>query len=615
MGEINKSERVLACGPILGELGWNLFAFSGIARFLKKSSPYQNHTCLVMANKGHYPIYQFADQFVPIPSWFDNYNFISASYDMPNMPAEVYGNLIKYFRRFYYEECKEVFEFRTPRTHTFTLVQTHKQYFEKLTPTADGIFLRDALLKNFPDDKEILVVMPRYRVMPEEAQFGENKFNDMRNWPPLFWQDLIMKLLNDGYLLVIAGTQNGIPPINYNLPNVINLANLDSTYIMDTTLAFMEVALGTIGSQSGGTHLALQAGSPTWVLGHEVQRHAVDCNPLKTPCVYCDSGLPYANIFPDVAYGSIQQFITHVKENIKGGGKEVGENNNKVENLNNIDERIEEIVDTHVDHIAEFCSISKDDAVNKIEEGEEPVYDLWRREILESKTEVINFYERLDNYIFGLAAFTNERRMSYLKFIHDEYVKDKDRFLDFGAGIGDLGLYYSNRLSVVSLDVGGATQEFAKFRAAKFGANMEFYNTIEGMFDVITAQDVLEHIPDPYEDVQKISNHLNPLGVLITSGFWFNPNVPLHLMGNAKYRDTFVNDFRVMFGLWLERIYQSQKDKGSFAIGVFRKIDTQKQLMPVELSTSSSDVISDIIDIGYKDSNGNIFNVMEVGNV
>lgn len=485
MGEINKS-KVLACGPILAELGWELFAFSGIIRFLNKHSLYKNHTCLVMANKGHYPIYQFADQFVPIPSWFDNYGFISASYDMPNMPADIYGNLIKYFRRFYYEECKEVFELRTPRTHTFTLVQTNKQYFEKLTPTGDGIFLRDALLKNFPKDKEILVVMPRYRVMPEEAQFGENKFNDMRNWPPLFWQDLIARLLNDGYLLVIAGTQNGIPPINYNLPNVINLANLDSTYIMDVTLAFMEVALGTIGSQSGGTHLALQACSPTWVLGHEVQRHAVDCNPLKTPCVYCDSGLPYANIFPEVAYESVKQFIEHIKKNIKASGCEICDGSFSHSGVKDVIE-------------CNGCG-------------------LYRKQNIPDKAVLLNNLGQATLGYFSNENSIKERTKEAefeLDFISEFFTEGK--LYDVGAGNGLFLDVASNR----GFDVSGNELSVLAVNLAKEKYNIDLqYGMLEDMendedYDAFVLWHTLEHTVSPVTTLRYCYNHLKSGGVVL----------------------------------------------------------------------------------------------------
>lgn len=312
-----KGENVVACGPFLGEFGWELGYFSSIVRAIKADDNFKGFKFLVFSRAGHYPIYHgVADLFVPLPTWYTSMGLEGASYGAVGLTSEIWGNLIKYLRRFY-KGAKKVHEFRPPPYHEPNFADVYRHVFTKLMPTPGAREVRDTLLRDVKG-KDIIVLMPRYRV---GVMQGENEeFSQSRNWHPLYWQYVINRLSNDGFIVVVSGTPNGVPPIDYNLPNVLPLFTVDPTYIMDVTLAFMEVARCTVCSQSGGTHLALQANCPTWVLGHERLRHSVHCNPLETICAYLETDLPYSNVVPEVAYESITQFIKFLTE--KGKEKE-----------------------------------------------------------------------------------------------------------------------------------------------------------------------------------------------------------------------------------------------------------------------------------------------------
>ena len=307
-------EKIVAAGPFIGELGWELMGFSGIVRYLKNQDVYKDHKFLVMTHQSRYPIYHdFADQIVPLPSWFTNAGYESASYDAIGLHPLIYGDLIKYFRRFYPDNLDELYELRPPRGHNTDFRLLHPHAWRRLASSKLGKDIRESIIgKDL--NRKLFVVMPRYRVGVHQG--GNSEFNDARNWHPLYWQELIARLSNDGHILVIAGTKNGIPPINYNIPGVINLSNLDSAYLMDATLAFMEIATGTICSVSGGTHLSVQAACPTWILGHERYRHTIECNPLETPCMFLEAGLPYSNVNVEQAYSSVSDFIELISERV-----------------------------------------------------------------------------------------------------------------------------------------------------------------------------------------------------------------------------------------------------------------------------------------------------------
>lgn len=306
-----KGENVVVCGPFVGELGWELMGFSGIVRAIKSDEIFNPWEFVVMSRAGHYPLYRgVADLFVPLPSWYTSLGLESASYGAVGLTIEIYSELLRYLRRFY-KNATTVHEFRTPTYHEPNFVEVYRHVYNKLTPTDGARQVRDGLLADVTPGP-IVVVMPRYRA--GVTQQGNDEFSQARNWHPLYWQYVIDKLSKKGFVVAVSGTRNGIPQIDYNLPNVIPVFSIDPLYIMDVTLAFMEKALCTVCSQSGGTHLSLQAGCPTWVLGHERVRHSIQCNPLETVCAYLETGLPYSNVLPEVALNSIMQFIQYLTE-------------------------------------------------------------------------------------------------------------------------------------------------------------------------------------------------------------------------------------------------------------------------------------------------------------
>ena len=313
-----EGEKVVAAGPDIGELGWCLSGFSGAVRYIKSDSQYRSHKFVVFSYPGRYPIFHdFANLIVPLPNWFTNLGLPQASYDCVGITPEIYGDLIKYFRRFYYK-AEDVLELRPPRGHTWDIVHGFAQAWNKLSPTELGRNISNHLLMtNGLMDKDIMVVMPRYRVgISQKDASGRNNtvFSDNRNWPPAYWQDLIVNLARD-FVVVVSGTKNGTPPLPMNIPNVINLSSFDPVKLMDVTLAFMDKAVICVSSQSGGTHLGLQAMCPSWMMGFEKHRHSVLQNPLKTPCTFMEIPLPFV-VPPQEVYGSVIEFYKVVREQL-----------------------------------------------------------------------------------------------------------------------------------------------------------------------------------------------------------------------------------------------------------------------------------------------------------
>ena len=173
-------------------------------------------------------------------------------------------------------------------------------------------------------------------------------------------------------------------------------------------------------------------------------------------------------------------------------------------------------------------------------------------------------------------------RLEYVIRLLSPFISCKSTFLDFGAGIGEVGIYFSNICRVTMYDVSGDSQEFAKFHAQKLNSTMCFLNDLnevqDNAFDVISAQDVLEHIENPMDIVGKLFCALRHGGYFITSGFWFNPNVPGHLASNIRYRNTWINDFEIIGFKYLCRY-----SGNNWAVAVFQKQDTDAEVKSVSL--------------------------------
>ncbi len=249
---------------------------------------------------------------------------------------------------------------------------------------------------------------------------------------------------------------------------------------------------------------------------------------------------------------------------------------------------ISEIVKNRPVHMAEFLGISLEEVRERMSQAGELVRKEWREL---SPLGVTHFYSDAKNYIFDLAgsgASGTSWRLEYLIRIIGPYLDKGSRFLDYGAGLGELGIYFSRYCDVTLLDVPGHTQNFAMFNAKKFDANIHFLNELseDEEYDVISAQDVLEHIENAMETVRDISKALRPGGAFITSGFWFRPDGALHLDENIRFKDTFVEDF-AQTGLVIENVFQG----ANWAIAIFEKVSEgsiKEQTIRYEPPTSMS---------------------------
>jgi hypothetical protein len=265
----NKSKDIYIDEPVVasffvGELGWFLQRWNGYLRYLKHDV-YPDHKFIVMMNLDyHVFINDFVTYTIDLPKEFYDLHLETDCYEAPLSnsppgsftPTDVWASLITYFRNFYnVEEAEEVW---TPRGYNLW-VDKRPQLFQRYA---------SAPIKT---KRPLIIVFPRGRARAAQ-----------RNVPEFIWRELVDKLKKD-YTVVLGGTPSGSFLADYKDKQVINLINYTGEDKMEQVIGFLNSAVMSVSSQSGPTHISLMSGCPSYIIGHEKERHAVVENRLSVP--------------------------------------------------------------------------------------------------------------------------------------------------------------------------------------------------------------------------------------------------------------------------------------------------------------------------------------------
>jgi len=248
----------------IGEMGWIIQRWAGYLRHLKHDV-YPDHKFIIMINLDyHVFVHDFVTYTIPPPKEFLDLKLETDCYEAPAKgsvpgsltPPEVWTALVKYFRNFYnVEEAEEIW---TPRGCN-TWVDKRPQIFQRFAAAP------------VKADKPIIVVFPRGRARSSQ-----------RNVPEFVWRELVDKLRRD-FIVILGGTPSGSFLSDYQGENVVNLINYNGSDKMDQIIGFLNSATMSVSSQSGSTHISLLSGCPSYIIGHEKERHAVVENRLSIP--------------------------------------------------------------------------------------------------------------------------------------------------------------------------------------------------------------------------------------------------------------------------------------------------------------------------------------------
>lgn len=248
----------------IGEIGWFLQRYQGYLRY-QKHKVYPNRKFLLFCNRH---LHVFVNDYVygttELPSWFKELPLEGDCYEAVPLnsppgyltPPDVYSRLIADIRKYYNpEKAIEMFPMRGVNYWVDTQLQVFCQY------KTDKIIA----------GKPIVVVFPRARARAAH-----------RNIPTFVWYELVENLKKT-CIVVLAGTPNGACLVDYEAENVINLINYNEPDKTEKIITYLNSAQMSVSSQSGGTHISLLAGCPSYIIGHEMERHSQQENRLNTP--------------------------------------------------------------------------------------------------------------------------------------------------------------------------------------------------------------------------------------------------------------------------------------------------------------------------------------------
>lgn len=278
----------------VGEFGWWLQYWQGYLRYLKQKI-YPDHKFIVFCSPHlHVFVNDFVYATVDLPDWFKEAGFESDCYEavIPEspsgslMPPDAYAAFIADIRRNYNNE--KAIEIWPPRGCNFWINNQLQVFCQYKTDKKHS-------------DKHIVVVFPRARARAA-----------VRNIPEFVWYGVV-EALRQHFTVVLAGTPSGACLVDYEEENVINLINYNEQDKSEKIITWLNSAICSISSQSGGTHMSLLSNCPSYIIGHERQRHTEDLNRLKTATSFRNL-VDYRAIDSQTILDDVATFINRLNE-------------------------------------------------------------------------------------------------------------------------------------------------------------------------------------------------------------------------------------------------------------------------------------------------------------
>lgn len=196
--------------------------------------------------------------------------------------------------------------------------------------------------------------------------------------------------------------------------------------------------------------------------------------------------------------------------------------------------------------LSEYTGLPLEVVERRCEGAVEEQRSQWYENDRSTPNALIEFYNDCDAYIFELlwwhalqqgdAPGWNARLLTLAR---EHGVK---RYLDFGAGIGTNGILLAgDGIEVTLADISDVMQRFARWRLERRQIRASFIDlkvtALEREhYDMISAVDVLEHVPDPIETLEQLTEALAPGGLLVFDliASAHDANRPFHLL-RSKY--------------------------------------------------------------------------------
>lgn len=184
-------------------------------------------------------------------------------------------------------------------------------------------------------------------------------------------------------------------------------------------------------------------------------------------------------------------------------------------------------VDVVVSELSEYFQMPPDEVKKRCINWEDDSLKEWQAKNRSTPEGLIDFYQTQVSWIFDTMWYHAQQyhgeapseNVFVMEFVAQHLTPGK--MLDFGAGPGSSALFFHELGWDVSLaDISTTMLQFARWRLQKHHVSASFYELTtdelpEATFDLITAFDVMVHVPNIAETLKKLRRALKPGGYLI----------------------------------------------------------------------------------------------------
>lgn len=189
-------------------------------------------------------------------------------------------------------------------------------------------------------------------------------------------------------------------------------------------------------------------------------------------------------------------------------------------------------------HLREFLNLDEETLESKLAAGQKEMSELGHKDFDWEKATAFYKDQVKNEYLFDLGGWhlTSRDNIGNTLLIIAKYAHG--RVLDFGGGIGThaIGAALSPNVNqVVYVDINPINREFVEFRSKQLGLDKKIVLSPEipasEVFDTIVCFDVLEHLPDPVEQLLMFHHSLDDEGKIILNWCFFkgfNQEFPFH---------------------------------------------------------------------------------------
>jgi 2-polyprenyl-3-methyl-5-hydroxy-6-metoxy-1,4-benzoquinol methylase len=179
-----------------------------------------------------------------------------------------------------------------------------------------------------------------------------------------------------------------------------------------------------------------------------------------------------------------------------------------------------------LNELAQYFELTEEEVRARCLAWEQDSVAEWESGRRDTPSGLLDFYRSTQSWIFDTVWYHAEQ---YHGTQPAESIMIAERLsnmppgnhLDFGSGPGSTSLFFQNLGWRVSLaDISTSMLAFARWRFAQRGISASFYDLSDqelpaATFDLITACDVMVHVPDPESTLRQLHRALKPGGLLV----------------------------------------------------------------------------------------------------